>query len=131
MQSTSDVALGRPKELLVSVDFGVPVGIGFARRLPDLTGQSDSPVTTQVIATQAGPEAVDLEVRTRVELTTGLSQPPSDAWKRAATLRVKYGSGGVVDLFYYSDTDPPRTTQVELRPQLLRDVPRGVRAPNG
>ena len=147
VQKMSDVVLGRRKDLLVTADFvqesrvatpnslahqplimswaqslnfGVPAGIGLAQEFLDLTGHSNSPVTTRLIATEAGPEAVDLELQTRGDLTPSLSQPPSDVWVRAGNIRVRYGSSGTVNLFG-TYIDPPVRVQIVLRPQLLRD----------
>jgi beta-lactamase regulating signal transducer with metallopeptidase domain len=105
-----------------AVDFGTPAGIGFAQNILDQTGTSDSPVTTRLIATKAGPEAVDLELQTRIDVTTSLSQPPSQAWVRAATVRVPYGGSGTVNLIY-TYPDPPTKVQIVLRPERLRDRP--------
>ncbi len=149
VQKISDVAPGSRKDLLLyseflqemqaanptprvpqphavpfanAMNFGSPAGIGIAQLFIERTGQSTIPVTTRLIATEAGPDAVDLQVQTRIDVTTALSQPPSQAWERAATIRVRYGSSGTVDLFF-TGTDPPSKLQLVLRPQLLRDRP--------
>lgn len=83
--------------------------------------RSPVPVTTRLIAAQAGPQEVDLELQIRRNLTTTLSQPPSDQWVHAATMRIRYGSTGTVDL-YATDASPPRKVQIVLRPELLYDL---------
>ncbi len=140
VQRLSDVAFSRRKDLLVITDFreesanpnvtqplimsfahamnfGTPAGTGVAQWFDD-HGSSPVPVTTRLIATQAGAQEVALELQIRRNLTTTLSQPPSDQWVQAATLRIPYGSSGTTDL-YATDANPPRKVQIVLRPELL------------
>lgn len=141
VQRLSDVAFSRRRDLLVitdfreesenpnvtlvgsyahAMDFGTPAGTGRAQWFDD-HGSSPVPVTTRLIAAQAGPQAVDLELQIRRNLTTTLSQPPSDQWVHAATMRIRYGSSNTVDL-YATDASPPRKVQIVLRPELLYDL---------
>jgi hypothetical protein len=103
-----------------AINFGTPAGIGWAQYRLDRSGQSLTPVNARVIATEESPEEVVLELQTRVDLMPSLSQLPSEAWVHAATVRVRYGSSGTVDLFG-TYINPPGRVQIVLRPQLLRD----------
>ncbi len=105
-----------------AMDFGAPIGIGLAQYFLVKHGQSLTPVTVRLIATEVGREQVDLELQTRLDTTASLSQPPPIEWVRAATVRVSYGSTGTVDLFY-TGIDPPSKLQIVLRPQRLRARP--------
>jgi hypothetical protein len=102
-----------------AMNFGTPAGTGMAQWF-DRHGSSLVPVTTRLIATEAGPRDVDLELQIRRNLTTTLSQPPSDQWVQAATMRIPYESSGTVDL-YATDANPRRKVQIILRPELLHD----------
>lgn len=110
---------GPTRQFVFPVNFGVPTGIGMAAIMHahGLHGRVHDDV--QLIATDAGPGAVTIEVRTRDALASSAVPAGSHSWAPAATLRIPYGDEKAVDL-PDATARPAGRVQLVLQPRRLR-----------
>jgi beta-lactamase regulating signal transducer with metallopeptidase domain len=105
--------------LAQAATFGAPTGIGLVQRFIELNRKVEMPLTARLIATQASPQEVNLELQIREDLVaTADSKPGSEQWTRVALRRVSYGGSTAIDLLDLSHGSPLKLELV-LRPQLL------------